>query len=121
VTENQIQYTRKNPVTPRKKRSGQKPVLRTLQRQQIERWLQESPSRRGIPWRHLPRLIPGCEGIGEKAMHTCLDNLGYYRCSSIKKEFSSEPQYLRTHLEFVRMAIEWTEEQMFNIVFSDEV
>ena len=106
VTENQIQYMRKNPVTLHKKRSGWKPVLRTPQRQQIERWLQESPSRRHIPWRHLPRLIPGCEGIGEKAMRTCLDNLGYCRRSSIKKGFSSEPQHLRTRLEFARMAIE---------------
>ena len=121
VTESQIQYARKNPITPRKKKGGRKPVVNTPQRQQVEQWLQGSPSRRRIPWKKIPRLLPGFEEIGETAMRTCLTSLGYCRRTSIKKGFSTELQHLQERLEFARIAIQWTEEQVFNIAFSDEV
>ena len=55
------------------------------------------------------------------AMRTCLTSLGYCLRTSIKKGFSTELQHLQERLEFARIAIQWTEEQVFNIAFSDEV
>lgn len=69
VTNRQIQYTNRHRATPQKKKkcSG-KPKLSTPQKQALESWLLESPSRRHIPWRQIPLCAPEFKGIGEHAI-----------------------------------------------------
>jgi len=49
VTPRQIQYAYTHRLTPQKQKAGRKPLIRTLQRRQLEEWLLSSPSHRRIP------------------------------------------------------------------------
>ena len=77
VTESQIEYTRNHRITPQKSKTGRKPLLRTPQRNCLEEWLLSSPSHRRIRFDIIPRHILEFERIGEKAIKTAFDLLGY--------------------------------------------
>jgi hypothetical protein len=123
VTENQIQYARSHRITPQKSKTGRKPLFHTPQRRHLEQWLLESPSHRRIPYQYIPRYIdiPEFEGVGEKAIKTAFQLLGYCRRTSKKKGFSDDPAVKQERLIFSRQAILWTRSRVKIQIFSDEV
>lgn len=120
VTNRQILYAKKHRPTPQKSHLRHKKVT-TPQRALIENWLHESPSHHHIAPRNIPHYLPELGEVGEKAMHSAIDLLGYCRRSSKKKGYSDDPVVCRQRLEFAREALNWTKERVMNQIFSDEV
>lgn len=67
-------------------------MLRTPERNSLQRWLQLSPSHSRIPWRKIPACHPelGLEGVGERAMKTVFRQLGYVHRVSKRKGYSAD-------------------------------
>ena len=80
----------------------------------------DSPSHRRVAIHKIPRNLPTLY-VGEKAIRTALKTLDYTRKRSPKKGFSENPQVIAQRLAFAREAINWTKEELFNTMFTDEV
>jgi hypothetical protein len=106
VTNRQIQYTNRYRATPqKKKRSGTKAVLSTPQKLALEAWLLDSPLRRHIPWKQIPLCTPEFKGFSEQVIQTAILSLGYCRCVTKRKGFSSDPIVIQKRLCFAQEAI----------------
>jgi DDE superfamily endonuclease len=120
VTERQIRWAKRHRVTPQKNKCGGKVKLMTPQRNTLDSWIAQSPSHRRIALHKLPRNIPQlC--AGEKAIRTALQTLQYSRRRSPRKGFSENPRVIAERLAFAREAINWTRDELFNTMFTDEV
>lgn len=67
VTIRQVQYAVTHRLTPQHRmKKGPAPVIRTPHRQELKAWLNESPSRRDIPWPEIPLILEW--NYGERAV-----------------------------------------------------
>jgi hypothetical protein len=121
VTESQIEYAREHRVTPQKCRCGQKPLIKTPQRNRLEQWLLKSPSHRRMKYESIPRSIPELSTVREQAIKTAFDLLGYCRRASKKKGFSENPDVMTERVAFAEEGLTWTRERVENQIFSDKV
>ena len=115
---------RTHPITLQKNKCGRKPIIQTPQQNALDRWLHPFPSYRRIPYRQISQQAPpelGLEGIGEKALATAFDLLGYSRRAAKKKGFSDDTVIWSERLQFAREAIHWTRERLCAQIFTDEV
>ncbi|KAK4206284.1 hypothetical protein QBC37DRAFT_238537, partial [Rhypophila decipiens] len=71
----QIEYACQSPLTPRKTRSGRRPLISTPQKESLRRLLQSDILYRKLPWSDLRYYIPGFEVYGEGAILTALRSL----------------------------------------------
>jgi hypothetical protein len=90
VTERQIRWARRFPVTPQKHKCSTKLGLKTPERNILDQWLMDSPSHRRVAIHKIPRNLPTLY-VGEKAIRTALKTLDYTRKRSPKKGFSENP------------------------------
>ena len=104
-------------------RGGSRPLIRTPQRRALEHWLQLSPSHRRVPYRYILQRAPELQlqGVGEKALKTVFDLLGYCRRASKKKGFSTDLDVCQERLTFVQEAVQWPKERVNTQIFADEV
>lgn len=121
VTNRQIQYANRHRATPQKSKSGTKPKLSTPRRRALEAWLLESPSRRHIPWKQIPIRAPEFSDVGELAIYTAMQSLGYQRRIAKRKGFSTDLRVMQERLDFAQQAINWSQERLNLQIFSDEV
>ena len=120
VTDKQIWYAKQHRLTPQKSKAGKRPTLNTPQKATLQHWLQESPSHRRVPYRHIPRYYPE-RYVGEEAIRTAMQELGYCRRTSKKKGFSDDPKVWALRKAFAEEGITWTRERVQRQMFSDEV
>ena len=120
VTDNQIKWVLRHRLTPQKRICGVKVKLQTPQRTTLNAWLQQSPSHRRVAIHAIPRHLPQLES-GENAIRTALQTLNCTRRRSPKKGFSECPRVIAERLAFAQEAINWTREELFNTMFTDEV
>ena len=90
VTNHQIALAKKQQLTPQHQRRERKPKLSTPHRNRIEQWLQESPSRKYIAYRHIPHELNLEIKYEEKAIRTGFKLLGYGRRITRRKGFSDD-------------------------------
>jgi hypothetical protein len=121
VTERQILYAKKHPITPQHRKAGRKPALRTPQKTALETWLLQSPSHRRLRYDQIPFKMPLLQGIGSDAIHTAMKSMGYVRRTTPKKGFSNDPAVKSERLEFAEEGITWDRTRLYNQMFSDEV
>src|SRR5271165_2194899 len=124
VTENQIIYANSHRVTPQKPNCRHKPpLLCTPQRTALNQWLHASPSHTRIPWRQVPLRAPELhlQDVGQKALHTAFDLLGYCRRTSKKKGYSEDPEVMAERLAFAQDGITWSRARLESQLFTDEV
>jgi len=81
----------------------------------------ESPSHRRITFQRIPRQIPKFLRVGERAIKTAFNLLGYCRRVSKKKGFSNDPNVCQERLTFAYEGITWPQERVVLQIFSDEV
>ena len=121
VSRGQIEYARDHPITPQKSKCGAHALIRTPQRRMLENWLLFSPSHRRLPYRAIPFRLPELQDVGERAIRTAFDSLGYCRRSSKKKGFSTNPEVCQERTTFAEAAVLWSRERLYCQMFSDEV
>jgi len=69
----------------------------------------------------IPQHIPEFPRVGERAIKTAFDLLGYCRRVSKKKGFSDNPEVKEERVAFAEEGLTWTRERIENQIFSDEV
>ena len=74
-----------------------------------------------MKYQNILRHIPEFPRVGEQAIKTAFDLLGYCRRVSKKKGFSEEPDVLEERVAFAQDGITWTRERVENQIFSDKV
>ena len=121
VSNHQIAYANRHRLTPQKKKSGRAPLLNTPRRRRLHEWLLASPSRRHIPWKAIPLCAPEFGDVGELAIQTAMQSLGYKRRLAVKKGFSEDPVVTNQRLTFAREGITWDRQRVASLLFSDEV
>jgi hypothetical protein len=119
-TRKQVQLAKAARLTPQKRNYGRKPKITTPQRQRLEQWLLESPSRRHLSYKQIPKHLPEIQA-GPDAFRTAFKLLGYNRRIAKRKGFSDDPAVMQERLDFAREAITWTRERLNKQIFSDEV
>jgi hypothetical protein len=89
-------------------------LLRTPQRNQLEQWLLKSPSHRRMKYNSILRAVPEFSKVGERAIKTAFDLLGYCQRASKKKGFSEDPQVMQERVVFAEEGLIWTRERVEN-------
>jgi hypothetical protein len=120
----QIQRAKYSRLTPQVHRRGRKPIIQSPIRRELANWLEESPSRRYVAFKHIPQITPlrfGLQDRKQQAIRTAFKLVGYGRRIAPKKGFSEDPGVMRERVDFAEEAITWTPERLFNQIFSDEV
>jgi hypothetical protein len=121
VTSYQIAYTNRHRLTPQKQRCERYTVINTPRRQELQDWLQASPSRRHIPWRAIPLVAPQFSQYKEEAITTAMHKLGYIRRTAVRKGFSNDERVMRQRVAFAEQAKLWDRTRVSMLLFSDEV
>ena len=117
LTLNQIKYALAHRLTPQKTRAGRKALLNTPQRKRLVEWVTASKENREVPWPDIPALLGWDCGI--KAIRAGFKKEGYVRaCARQKPPFIYQNQIQR--LQWAIEHEDWTEEQWFSILWSDE-
>ena len=117
LSRGQVQYALSHRITPQKHCSGTKVRLNTPQRKRLIEWVTASYTNRRVPWPEIPALLGWDCGID--AIRTAFKKEGYVRRSARQKPpLSYENQILR--LQWAIEHEDWTEEQWFSILWSDE-
>jgi hypothetical protein len=117
----QIAYANHHRLTPQKKKSSRHALLDTPRQQELQQWLLASPSQRHIPWRAIPLCAPQFSNIGEVAITTAIQQLGYKRRKAIRKGFSDNPIVMRKRVTFAEQAKTWDRRRLALLLFSDKV
>ena len=72
-------------------------------------------------YKAIPQHILEFLRVGERAIKTAFDSLGYCRRVSKKKGFSDNLEVKEERVAFVEEGLTWTRERIENQIFSDEV
>lgn len=117
-TYQQVCYALQNRLTPQKKtRCGRKVVLSTPQRRKLVEWVTASRENRETPWCAIPEIL-GWD-CGEKAIRTAFKREGFARRVERRKPALSA-ENITKRLAWAEEHKNWTEEQWFSILWSDE-
>jgi hypothetical protein len=117
LTLNQFKYALAHRLTPQKTRAGRKALLNTPQRKRLIEWVTASKENRQVAWPEIPALLGWDCGI--KAIRAAFKKEGYVRASARQKP----PLTYTNQIQRLEWAIEhedWTEEQWFSVLWSDE-
>jgi hypothetical protein len=117
LTRGQVQYALSHRVTPQKHTTGIKVKLNTPTRKRLIEWATASRANRRVPWQDIPQLLS--LDCGVKAIRTAFKKEGYARYSARLKP----PLTYTNQVQRLQWAIEhedWTEEQWFEVCWSDE-
>ena len=117
LTRRQVQYALAHRITPQKHYTGRKILLNTPQRKRLIDWVTASKANRRVSWPEIPAIL-GLD-CGEKAIRAAFKNEGFVRRSARQKPPLSE-QNQRDRLNWALEHKDWTEEQWFSILWSDE-
>jgi len=117
LTLRQVQYTLSHRLTPQKHYTRRKPFLNTPQRKRLIEWVTSSKQTRRTEWSDIPSLLGWDCGI--KAIRTAFKKEGYARRSARQKPPLSE-EHMKARLEWAQEHKDWTEEQWFGVLKSDE-
>ena len=113
----QIKYALSHRITPQKHCIGRKIRLNTPQRKRLIEWVTASKANRRVPWPEIPSIL-GLD-CGEYAIRTAFKKEGYTRRSARQKPPLSEDNR-KARLAQAKEHRNWTEEQWFSILWSDE-
>ena len=117
LTLNQIKYALAHRLTPQKTRAGRKALLNTPQRRRLIEWVTASKENRQVAWPEIPALLGWDCGI--KAIRAAFKKEGYVRATARQKP----PLTYTNQIQRLEWAIEhedWTEEQWFSVLWTDE-
>ncbi|PMD17148.1 hypothetical protein NA56DRAFT_708028 [Hyaloscypha hepaticicola] len=120
----QIQRTKYSRLTPQVHRRGRKYLIGSPTCRELANWVEESPSRRYVTFKHIPYIAPprfALQDRKEQAIRTAFKLVGYGRRVAPKKGFSDDPMVMRERVEFAEERKTWTPQRLFNQIFSDEV
>ena len=104
----QIQRAKYSRLTPQVHRRGRKPLIQSPTRQELINWMEESPSRRYIAFKHIPQIAPprlGLQNRKQQAIRTAFKLVGYGRRVAPKKGFSEDLAVMRERVDFAEEAI----------------
>jgi transposase len=123
VTLDQIKYSLNRPLpesfTPRRNRSGQKPLLNTPRRKRLVSWLEASPSRLALRWKDIPFHLDLGIPFNEKAVTTALHKEGFHRrVCRVRPVLTAANRQKR--FQFTLDYGDWTAAQWATILWSDE-
>jgi transposase len=113
----QVKYALSHRLTPQRHKCGQKASLNTPQRRQLVEWVTASKDNRRVPWPDIPAILGW--NFGHKAIRTAFKKEGFVRRIARKKP----PLSYQNQVQRLQWAIEhedWTEEQWFSVLWSDE-
>ena len=118
VTIRQVQYAVTHRLTPQHRmKKGPAPVIRTPRRQELKAWLNESPSRRDIPWPEIPLILEW--NYGERAVARAIKSLGYKRRIKKKKPTLTLTNRLK-QFRFLDDYSDWQYEEWSLALWTDE-
>lgn len=117
LTPDQVRYAIRHRLTPQKTHSGRRPLLGPAERKQLIEWVCAGKQNRRTSW----KLIPGIFGwhCTEYAIATAFKKEGFARYSAVRKPKLTDQQ-ARIRLEWAEEHKNWTEEQWFQILWTDE-
>ena len=104
LTERQVQYAKKHPVTPRKNRCGRKFSVSDEKAQEIVDWITSDGAHRHAKLGEIPKLAPELNlgNAGMKAVRSALGRNRYGRRVAKRKVMSSTEQHKSARLDFAR-------------------
>ena len=117
LTPDQVSYALSHRLTPQHHRSGRRVYLNTPQRKRLIEWTTSSRENRRTQWADIPSILGW--NCGLHAVRTAFKKEGYVRRIARRKP----PLTYKNQIQRLQWAIEhedWTEEQWFSIVWSDE-
>lgn len=104
-------------MTPQHSRSGRKVYLDTPQRKRLIEWVTASATNRRTQWEDLPSILGW--NYTFQAIRTAFKKEGYARRISRRKPVLTYANRI-TRLQWAIEHEDWTEEQWFSIMWSDE-
>ncbi|RFU33865.1 hypothetical protein B7463_g2519, partial [Scytalidium lignicola] len=118
VTRRQIQYALAHRLTPQKPKSGRQPLLNPAQRNLLIEWVCSSATNRRVEWYQIPAILGwNCKVY---AIATAFKLEGFSRRSALKKPKLS-PDNVFKRLQWALEHLNWTEDQWFSILWTDEI
>ena len=118
VTIRQVQYAVTHRLTPQHfGKKGPAPIIRTPRRRELKAWLNESPSRRDIPWPEIPLILEW--NYGERAVARAIKSLGYKRRVKKKRPTLTFTNRLK-RFRFTDDHLDWQYEEWSQICWTDE-
>lgn len=123
LTERQVQYAKKHPVTPSKNKCGRKISISDDKAQEIVNWIISDGAHRHAKLGEIPKIAPELNlgNAGMKAVRSALGRNGYGRRVAKRKVMSSTEQHKSVRLDFARWGKTWSRERLLDQAFSDEV
>lgn len=117
LTLDQVTYALQHRVTPQKTRSGRHPLLGLAERKQLIEWVCASGKNRRTPWAQIPKILGWTCSV--YAIETAFKKEGFGRYSALRKpKLTLEQAAIR--LRWAEDHEHWTEEQWFQILWTDE-
>ncbi|RFU23549.1 hypothetical protein B7463_g12789, partial [Scytalidium lignicola] len=117
VTSSQIRYALAHRLTPQKVKSGRRPFLGPSERKLLIEWVCSSAANRRVEWYRIPAILGwNCKVY---AIATAFKLEGFSRRSALKKPQLSLDN-VRKRLQWATEHLDWTEDQWFTVLWTDE-
>jgi hypothetical protein len=117
LTLDQVKYALRHRTTLQKTRSGRRPFLGPAERIQLIEWVCASKKNRRTPWEQIPQIFGwDCKIY---AIATAFKKEGFSRYTALQKP-KLTPEQAKIRRDWALEHLSWTEEQWFQIFWTDE-
>jgi transposase len=120
VSHGAVQYTcKKRQATPQHKNAGRPPRLSNEEADKVEEFVTRSKATRRMTYLQIAEALWPEGEVGAESVRYALHKRGYRRRFALRKPPISERNRI-ARLEWAREHIHWTEEQWYQVLWSDE-